>query len=205
MVLCFIALWDGKVTMGEDDRFTDHGVDTPFSTHRGIVATVDGQGRNVILVWLYDHRGCYALLLVDAETDKSETFLTPFPWGGDAPYASILSSANKFYSHFGSHFVEFDPSKHAFTFIRNTAPQMAMSMTEDDRGVIWSATYPQCGIVSYNPKTGDLKISDMCTRRIGLNIPVPSLLMMQAGSTSPSATPAATSLPLTPKQVKSNR
>ncbi|MCM8818951.1 MAG: hypothetical protein NC915_05710 [Candidatus Omnitrophica bacterium] len=28
-----------------------------------------------------------------------------------------------------------------------------MSMTEDDYGTIWSATYPHCGLFSYNPKT----------------------------------------------------
>ena len=137
--------------------FTNHGVAAPFSTHRGIVATQDGQKRNIVLVWLYDHRGCYALLLIDAETGKSEEFPTPFPYGGDAPYASILSSNNRFYSHFGSHFVEFDPTKRAFTFIRKTVPQMAMSMTEDDNGVIWSATYPQCGIAAYNPRTGEFR------------------------------------------------
>lgn len=140
-----------------NNGFTDHGVAAPFSTHRGVVATQDGQGRNIVLVWLYDHRGCYALLLIDAETGKSEVFPTPFPWGGDAPYASILSSANRFYSHFGSHFVEFDPAKRAFTFVRKTAPQMAMSMTEDDNGVIWSATYPQCGIAAYNAQTGEFR------------------------------------------------
>jgi hypothetical protein len=96
--------------------FTNHGVAAPFSTHRGIVATQDGQKRNIVLVWLYDHRGCYALLLIDAETGKSEEFPTPFPYGGDAPFASILSSANRLYSHFGSHFVEFDPAKRAFTW-----------------------------------------------------------------------------------------
>ena len=91
--------------------FVDHGVATPVSNHRGIVATVDGQGRNVVLVWLFDHRGGYALLLIDAETGKAEEFRMPFPPGGDCPYASILSSRNKFYTHFNSHFVEFDPVK----------------------------------------------------------------------------------------------
>ena len=40
--------------------FQDHGVATPVSNHRGTVATIDGQGRNVVLVWLFDHRGGYA-------------------------------------------------------------------------------------------------------------------------------------------------
>lgn len=136
--------------------FLHHGVATPISNHRGTVATQDGNGRNVVLAWLMDHRGCYELLLVDADTGKSEEY--PIPFGaGDSPFASILSSANKYYTHFNSHFVEFDPVARAFTFFTKTAPQMAMSMTEDDNGVIWSASYPSSGLVSFNPKTRAFK------------------------------------------------
>ncbi len=135
--------------------FVDHGVATPISNHRGTVATVDGDGRNVVLVWLFDHRGGYALLLIDAETGHAEEFATPFAPERDCPFASLLSSANRYYTHFGSHFLEFDPAARAFTFCRKTAPRMAMSMTEDDAGVIWSATYPDSGVVSYNPAGGD--------------------------------------------------
>jgi hypothetical protein len=137
--------------------FRLHGVATPISNHRGVVATVDGRGRPVALAWLFDHRGGYEILLVDAETGQSEEFPVPFPPGGDCPYASILSSSNKYYSHFNSYFSEFDPAKRAFTFWRQTAPQMAMSMTEDDQGRIWSATYPQSGVVSFDPKTRTLR------------------------------------------------
>ncbi len=140
-----------------DSAFVDHGVATPVSNHRGIVATVDGQGRDIVLIWLFDRRGGYALLLIDAQTGKAEEFPMPFPPGGDCPYASILSSSNKFYTHFNSHFVEFDPARRAFTFEHATAPQMAMGMTEDDNGVIWSVTYPQSGVASFNPKTREFK------------------------------------------------
>jgi len=133
--------------------FLDHGVATPSSCHRGAVATADGQGRPVFLAWLMDHRGSYALLLIDVEAGKVEEHPVTFPLG-DSPFASVLSSRGKFYSHFGSHFVEFDPDRRAFTLCRKTAPQMAMSMTEDQQGVIWSATYPQSGLVSFDPKTG---------------------------------------------------
>jgi streptogramin lyase len=136
--------------------FADHGVASPFSQTRGTVATIDGAGRNVVLVWLFDHRGGYALLVIDADTGRSEQFPMPFP-AGDAPYASVLSSGNKLYTHFNSHFVEFDPAKRAFTFFQKTTPQMAMGMTEDDDGVIWSVTYPQSGVVSFDPKTRAFK------------------------------------------------
>ncbi len=137
--------------------FRHHGMATSASKHRGTVATVDGQGRNVVLVWLFDHRGGYALLMIDAETGKSQEHAMPFPTSGDCPFASILSSGNKFYTHFGSHFVEFDPVRRAFTFFHKTARQMAMSMTEDDKGVIWSVTYPNSGVVSFDPATRQFK------------------------------------------------
>ena len=82
----------------------------------------------------------------------------PFPPGGDCPYASILSTGNKFYTHFNSYFAEFDPVKRAFTFFRKTTPQMAMGMTQDDNGVIWSVTYPNSGVVSFDPATRELSL-----------------------------------------------
>jgi hypothetical protein len=80
----------------------------------------------------------------------------PFPPNSDGPFASILSRANRFYTHFAANFCEFDPVRGEFTFHQKTTPQMAMSMTEDDRGLIWSATYPECGLVSYDPRSGAL-------------------------------------------------
>ena len=132
--------------------FLHHGVATPVSNHRGTVATVDGDGCNVVLVWLYDHRGGYALLMIDAETGESKQVPMPFK-SGDCPFSSILSSANKFYTHFGSYFVEFDPAQGEFTFSQKTASGMAMGMTEDDDGLIWAVTYPNSGVVSFDPKT----------------------------------------------------
>ena len=152
------VLADGRALAETEDLgngFLHHGVATPVSNHRGTVATVDGEGQNVVLVWLFDHRGGYALLAIDAETGESREVRTPFPPGGDCPYASILSSGNKYYTHFNSHFAEYDPVKGEFTFFHRTTPQMAMSMTEDDRGRIWSVTYPNSGLVCYDPATGE--------------------------------------------------
>jgi hypothetical protein len=136
--------------------FIDHGVATPISNHRGIVATVDGDGKNVALVWLFDHTGCYAILVIDALTGKSQEVAVPYR-GGDCPFSSVLSSRNRFYSHFNSHFVEFDPAKRAFTANHETRPQMAMGMTEDDRGRIWSVTYPNSGVVCFDPADGSIR------------------------------------------------
>ena len=53
--------------------FRHHGVATPVSNHRGTVATIDGDGRNVVLVWLFDHRGGYALLLMSVPVRGGES------------------------------------------------------------------------------------------------------------------------------------
>ncbi len=137
--------------------FCLHGVVVPTSKERGIVSTVDRNGKNIVLVWLMDHRGCYELLEIDAATGKTKEFPVLFPPNHDAPYASILSSQNRYYAHFNSHFVEFDVQKEKFTLVHKTFPKTAMSMTEDDNGVIWSVTYPHCGLVSYDPHTGVFK------------------------------------------------
>ncbi|MFP4501272.1 MAG: hypothetical protein ACLFTT_09770 [Candidatus Hydrogenedentota bacterium] len=154
LLLCVVLdAYAEKEDLG--NGFLHHGVATPVSKHRGTVATVDGEDRDVVLVWLFDHRGGYALLMLDALSGKSEQIETPFPPGGDCPYSSILSSKNKYYTHFNSYFCEFDPEKRAFTFHKRTRPQMAMGMTEDDNGVIWSVTYPNSGVVSYDPASGE--------------------------------------------------
>jgi len=155
-LLGLAALGLGGATVGAATRdlgggFRDHGVATPLSQHRGMVATVDGAGRDVMLVWLYDHRGGYALLMIDAETGATRQIATPYPWAGDGPFASLLSSRNRYYTHFGSHFSEFDPARGEFTFHAKTAPQMAMGLTEADDGTIWSATYPNSGLAAFDP------------------------------------------------------
>lgn len=147
--------------------FMDHGVCTPLSNHRGIVATQDGSGRDIVLAWLMDHRGCYELLLVDAETGKSEEFPIPAETGGDAPFSSILSSGNKLYTHFGDHFCAFDPAQRKFTLVHGAAPPMAMGMTEDGNGVVWSVSSPQSGIVFYDPQTFAIALLAQSPVRIG--------------------------------------
>ncbi len=139
------------------EGFKDHGVATPISNHRGVVATTGPDGKNVVLVWLFDHRGGYELLMIDAANGKSEEFPVPYPPGGDTPFASLLSKKNKFYTLYNGYFSEFDPVKKAFTFHSKSAPQMAMSLTEDDNGLIWAVTYPNSGLVSYNPDTKEFK------------------------------------------------
>lgn len=50
-------------------------------------------------------------------------------------------------------------NKEAFTFHHKTSG-VAMSMTEDNKGVIWAATYPGSGLVSNDPASQ--QFSDYC-------------------------------------------
>lgn len=129
-----LAISSPVVSQDLGKGFFDHGIASPFSSSKGIVATVDGNGHNIALVWLFDHRGGYALLMINTETGKSEQFPVPIPFG-DYSYSSILSGKNKLYTLFNSHFVEFDPVKKKFTFTKSSLPQMAMGMTEDEKEI----------------------------------------------------------------------
>ncbi len=155
------AILTAAASKDPGDGFRDHGVAVPISNERGTALAVDGEGRKVLLVLLMDHRGGHGLLMFDVATGKAEQYPMPFPPPGasvDSPYASLLSSGNKLYTHFGNRFAEFDPAKRAFTFCsENTVPMFAMGMTEDDNGVIWSIAYPQDRVVSFNPKTREFK------------------------------------------------
>ena len=157
LTLAMLSVPEGLMAQDVDlgDGFIDHGVATPISNHRGTVATVDGDGEPVVLSWLMDHRGCYSLLMVNALTGEHQQFTTPRI--GDSPFASVLSSANRFYTHYGATFMEFDPTVPGFTFHETTVPRAAMSMTEADDGTIWSATYPDSAVASYNPDTGEFR------------------------------------------------
>ncbi|MDD3119285.1 MAG: hypothetical protein PHQ27_08915, partial [Victivallales bacterium] len=134
------------------DGFSDCGVAVPIGQLRGYVCTVDGEGRDVVLAQMMDCRGGYGVLQVDAETGASSFAPNPFPmprW--DAQYSSLLSKKNKYYTQFADHFLEYDPVKKKFTACYKTHPQMAMSMYESPSGVIWAASWPDCGLVSYDP------------------------------------------------------
>ena len=99
---------------GSGDGFVDYGVAAPISNHRGIVATVDGDGKDVLLAWLMDYRGGYELLMVDAESGKTQEFPLPFfEKITDSRFSLRLRPIGQkyFYTHFNSHFVEFDPSR----------------------------------------------------------------------------------------------
>ncbi len=137
------------------ESFIDHGPAGAANSNRGMACTVDGEGNEVVLVWLFDRRYSYALAVIDAQTGEVEE--VPRPIDDDCPFSSMLASNGRYYTYFGGHFMEFDPVRREFTFVQESAPRMAMSMTEDDEGRILAATNPDCTVVRYDPATGEFR------------------------------------------------
>lgn len=135
--------------------FFDHGATSRSVHQRGVVATSDG-AKNVILSWLFDHRGGFSLLMLDAKTGQVEQISPPHPINRDAPFASLLSKDNKYYTLFNGYFTQFDPVKKQFTFSKKTSSRLVMSMLEDTDGNIWAANYLNCGLVKFNPSKNEL-------------------------------------------------
>ncbi|MBO5689335.1 MAG: hypothetical protein J6S73_05345, partial [Lentisphaeria bacterium] len=131
--------------------YKDYGRAVAGGQSRGLIATHDGKGNDTLFIFLMDDLNRRSLQ-IDPETGKVDIVPTPVKIT-DCVYASVLSSKNKIYTHYGSYFLEYDPEVKKYTFCTKTFPQMAMWMTEGKDGVIWSATYPNCGLVSYNPAT----------------------------------------------------
>ncbi len=155
LLIIALCAFEGSEDLGDD--FMHHGIATPMSNARGIVSTEDGDGNDVVLVWLHDHRGAYAILMIDVDTGETQTFPVPWDLEHDSPFASLLSSKNKYYAHFDAHFCEFDPQEPGFTFVIEAHYRGAMGMTESDDGIIYSVTYPDSGVARYNPETGEFE------------------------------------------------
>ena len=60
-------------TQSLGNGFFHHGVATATSNHRGIVTTTDGEGRNVVLVWLFDPRWLRPPYVLMQRRDKAKS------------------------------------------------------------------------------------------------------------------------------------
>ena len=153
MLICAAS---DTIAQDMDPRFIDHGVAAPVSRSSGTAAVTDAKGRQLILTWLTDYHGCGNMLVIDIDSGATQQIeLTVNK--SDSPGTVLHSSDNKFYSHFGHTFYQFDPDALAFTFTQTTADRLGMSMTEDSTGVIWASTYPASHVMSFDPKTKTFK------------------------------------------------
>ncbi len=134
----------------EQPDFIDHGPAAEVYNSRGVAATVDGDGRRVVLTWLSDHRSTTGLLIIDAETGETEQLKVDLKTSG-SPFWMLMSSREKWYAHFGQRFVEFDPALRDFTFAHDAPRGWGASFTEDDAGVVWTCIAHSAELLSFDP------------------------------------------------------
>ncbi|NLE68303.1 MAG: hypothetical protein GX608_12860 [Lentisphaerae bacterium] len=138
----------------ETSRIVSHGAPVMAAENRGMTAAVDGDGHRMALAWIA-MGGTDKMLVIDV--DGGAALKIPVePYAGDNAFAVWHSKRGYFYSHYGSHFYEFDPKTLTFTFAARTAGRCAMSMHEDRNGVIWASLYSGAGLLSFDPETRKL-------------------------------------------------
>ena len=138
----------------KDSGIANHGAPLRTAENRGMTVAVDGKGNRVVLAWIAAG-GTDNMLAIDVATGAGLKIPVK-PYAGDNAFAVWHSTRGFWYSHYGSHFYEFDPKTLSFTFGERTASRCAMSMHEDRNGVIWASLFPGAGLVSFDPKTRKL-------------------------------------------------
>lgn len=158
LVLLSVGMLTGGIALAQSvdlgGGFIDHGPFADVVVSRGMVSASDGEGNDVVLI-LLRASGLAQMGIIDARTGEVEQI--PFPGRDDWPFASLLSSRSLYYTYTGGFFMEFDPRQRSFSFVEEGPRRAAMSMTEDDSGLIWSALYPEAHVLSYDPDTGEMR------------------------------------------------
>lgn len=166
-----LAVVNAPVSGAEVERregFADHGVAAPTAISRGTTATVDAEGRRLVLIWLYAS-GNISLLAIDADSGEVTQVDVPGPAG--APFAVLHSSRNLWYGHLSGHLYEFDPDSLSFTFSGRTPGQWAGALTEAPDEVIWGILNPDGHLISFNPDTRELKDHGVVNEETWVQIP----------------------------------
>lgn len=149
------TLTPAKEADAKAPRFIDHGPPAPMAVSRGAVATLDGDGRRVVLAWQTD---IGKLLVIDAESGAARQFAMPDYPEGASGFGVFQSRRGLFYTHAGpwekpGRLYEFDPRTMTFTHSFETKGTYDMSFHKDRYGVIWLALYPDAQLISYDPVT----------------------------------------------------
>lgn len=146
--------------------FTNHGVASAVSESRGVAAVYDANGRQLVLTLLLDLNTLGSILVTDIDSGETQQIWFPEStrsdrWAAWAPYASLLSRNNRFYTFAGPTLLEFDPAAATFTFSGVPAPGetccVETAMADGPDGRIYAATHPNARLVSFDPATHELR------------------------------------------------
>lgn len=132
--------------------FTNHGIAAPVERSSGVFPAMGANGEPIILAWTRA-----TMQVIDAATGEVEAVTAPMSNpSGDVPFYSVMTADGRLYSHFGSHFMEFDSASRSFTFIGEVSDIRAMAMFESEDGIIYSASNPNAHLIAFDPAAGVL-------------------------------------------------
>lgn len=155
-----------KAELVRDSGFYDLGIAAPVTESRGVVVTRDAKGRFLTVSSLLDMSPLGSLLVTDIDTGETKQYEFPEMTRSErfaewAPYASLLSGNGRFYTFAGKTLLEFDVDERRFTFAGVPAPgescYTGACMIDGPDGRIYAGSYPNSHLVSFDPKTREMK------------------------------------------------
>lgn len=155
-----------RTALVRDTGFADLGIAAPVTESRGVVVTRDAEGRSLTVACLLDMSPLGSLLVTDIDTGETEQYNFPESTRSErfavwAPFASLLSRNGRFYTFAGKTLLEFDINERRFTFAGVPAPTeecyTGTAMIDGPDGRIYGGSYPNSHLVSFDPKTKEMK------------------------------------------------
>ena len=148
--------------MSSDDvttgKFTNHGIVAPVGMGgwSGAMPALDAEGRRLIVIklWAGIGRQKTYYLLVDAESGETTQF-DPDGKGAGA-FHNFLSPDNRLYDTLDDELIEFDVATRRLERLGPVPPQITMSFTMDDNGILYMGMYPNGELLSFNIETREL-------------------------------------------------
>ena len=138
-------------------QLRDHGVGTPLAERRGVVGVEGADGHDLVIACSTDLTPRGWILVTDLNTGETEQIYAPDDVPGSAPYGSLVADSGLFYTAMGDTLLEFDPKTREWTFHAKIAPAVAfLRIIEGPNGTIWAGDVYRAGLVSYDPKTGEV-------------------------------------------------
>jgi dienelactone hydrolase len=155
-----------RTALVRETGFADLGIAAPVTESRGVVVTRDAKGRSLAVACLLDMSPLGSLLVTDIDTGETRQYEFPESTRSErfavwAPYASLLSRNGRFYTFAGKTLLEFDVDERKFSFSGVPAPTeecyTGTAMIDGPDGRIYGGSYPNSHLVSFDPKTRDMK------------------------------------------------
>jgi len=142
-----------------EDGFTDHGVAAKVAEMRGLVTTVTGDGRCLVICTTFDYGDRGYILVTDVDSGETKQHFCPPDVPRGAPFGSLMARNGKFYTTQGRWLLEFDPAEGEWTFKGKPAGNVSayLCFTQGPAGMIWTGGASKTELISFNPVTREMK------------------------------------------------